>query len=161
MIRNILLLLAMVMASAFPPAAFGSGFPDPQGKSREQMFKEIQEFKLKYLAQEIKLEENQREPFFKLYNEMSEKRMALMREARSAEKAVRGNKDATDEDYMKATKAMDKAKADDAAIEKEYDAKFSKILTHKQIYELKRAEESFRRKMDEMRHRGNNKKHKK
>lgn len=161
MIRNLLLILVMTVTAFSSQAAPSGGFPNPEGKSKEQMFKEIQEFKLKYLAQEIELKEDQREPFFQLYDEMTQKRWKVMNAARKAEKAVKQNKDATEADYQAASNAMTKARAEDAAIEKEYDAKFAKFLTQKQIYKLKQAEDSFRKKMDEMRHKHKKPKHEK
>ncbi len=47
---------------------------------------------------------------------------------------------------------MTDAKAKDAEISKRYDEKFSRLLTAKQVYKMKDAEEGFRRKMHEMRH---------
>ena len=46
---------------------------------------------------------------------------------------------------------MVSAKAKDAEISKRYEEKFAKLLTPKQRYKLKDAEESFRKKMQEMR----------
>ena len=46
---------------------------------------------------------------------------------------------------------MNRAKAEDAAIEKSYDEKFSQFLSQKQIYKMKTAENEFRKKMQEMR----------
>lgn len=129
-------------------------YPSPDGKSREQIFKEIQEFKMKYLAQEMELKEDQRQQFIELYDEMSRRRFALMKSARDIEKRVKKIKDATEEDYQSVTEAWNKAKVEDAEIEKEYDAKFSVFLTQKQIFKMKTAEESFRKKMEEMRHKG-------
>ena len=126
--------------------------PNPEGKTKEQIFKEIQEFKLKYLAQEMDLKEDQQQKFFDLYNEMTAKRFAVMREARRMEKKVRKDGDATEDDYKAVTEAINKAKAQDASIEKEYDAKFSTFLSQKQIFKMKSAEDSFRKKLEEMRH---------
>ena len=47
---------------------------------------------------------------------------------------------------------MTEAKEKDAEIEKKYDAIFSEFLTSKQVYKMKDAEEKFRNKMHEMRH---------
>ena len=113
---------------------------------------------MKYLAQEMDLRDDQQQKFFDLYNEMSAKRFAAMREARRLEKKVKKNKDATEDDYKTVTEAINKAKAEDASIEKEYDAKFSVFLSQKQIFKMKSAEESFRKKMEEMRHKKHTKK---
>jgi hypothetical protein len=134
-------------------AAFSASAQNSDGKSREQMMKEIREFKLKFLAQEIDLKEDQKARFIELYSEMSDKRAECMKDALRMERSVKKNADATEADYQKATDAMTKAKAEDAAIEKAYDDKFAQFLSQKQIYKMKEAENEFRKKMSEMRHR--------
>lgn len=121
-------------------------------KDREQMMKELQEFKLKFLAQEMELKEEQQPRFFELYNEMSGKRRECMREAWEMDRRVKESADATEADYQMAAEAMNKAREEDVEIEKEYDGKFAEFLTSKQIYKMKSAEQEFRRKMSEMRH---------
>lgn len=150
MIRHIL--LAIILLFVGSGMSFANDCPSPEGKSREQMFREIQEFKMKYLAQEMELKEDQQKTFFDLYDEMCRKRFAAMKAARDIEKSVRKKENATEADYQSVTEAMNKAKAQDASIEKEYDAKFSKFLSQKQIFKMKAAEDSFRKKMEEMRH---------
>lgn len=122
------------------------------GKNRQQMMKELLEFKIKYVAQEIELQDDQMEPFAQLYKEMSIKRRDCMMEAWKLEKKVKRNDAATEADYEAAAEAMNKAKAEDAAIEKAYDDKFAEFLTPKQVYKMKVAENEFRKKMEEMRH---------
>lgn len=124
------------------------------------MWKELQEFKIKFLAQEIDLKDDQKERFAELYNEMTQKRMDCFKETRSLEKKIKDLKDnASDEDYKAVSEAMDKARTQDAEIERQYDEKFSEFLTSKQLYKLKQAEGKFRDKMAEMR--GKKGKHKK
>lgn len=127
------------------------------GKGHEQMMKEIREFKLKYLAQEMSLAPDQQAQFVDLYTEMSDKRDAVMQKAWRLERKVRKNKDATEQEYREAADAMRDARIQDSKIEKEYDEKFSKFLTSKQMFKMKSAENEFRRKMEEMRHRNRKK----
>ena len=75
-----------------------------------------------------------------------------MKKARSLKKKLKKNPDATEEDYQKVTDSMNKAKAEAASIEKEYDEKFAEFLSQKQIFKMKSAENEFRQKMEEMRH---------
>jgi len=56
MVKHILLsLMLIVMAAGNAMASAGCCPPPPEGKSKEQMFREIQEFKMKFLAQEMDL----------------------------------------------------------------------------------------------------------
>lgn len=151
MTRKLLLFLFLILGVSVSVCAQGPG-PDHGKKDRDKMMKEVREFKIKYIAQEIELQDNQKEQFVALYNEMSDKRDGVMREAFKLERKVKRDSNATEADYKAAADAMNKARAEDAAIEKEYDEKFAKFLTSKQIYKMKSAEEEFRRKMEEMRH---------
>ena len=75
----------------------------------------------------------------------------LFKATRGIEKKLReGNP--SEQEYTEACRAMTEAKEKDAEIEKKYDAIFSEFLTSKQVYKMKDAEEKFRNKMHEMRH---------
>lgn len=158
MARKILVL--MVTALCFTMGAFA--YSDKQkGKDPEKMWKELQEFKLKFLAQEMELKDEQKDRFIELYNEMSEKRRDVMMRAWNVERKVKKNTAATEDDYRDASQAMQKARDEDSAIEKSYDEKFSQFLSSKQIYKMKDAEQKFRQKMNEMRKNKERKHHKK
>lgn len=146
--KYILLLLVCIFALPLTALADGNkgGNKDPK-----QMWKELQEFKLKFLAQEMDLDDNLKEPFFNLYNQMSEEKWKVFRKIREQEKALKKKENPTDEDYVALNKAMTSAKEQDAAIDKKYDEKFAKILSAKQIVKMKNAEEKFRRQMEKMR----------
>ncbi len=147
MVKHLLLILLLIIGAATPAVAQKHDKHD-----RDKMMKELREYKIKFLAQEMDLEGEQKTRFAELYNEMQEKRQDCMREAWKMERNLKKNKDATEADYQAVTDAMSKAKAEDAAIEKAYDEKFSKFLTQKQIFKMKEAENEFRKKMSEMRH---------
>lgn len=147
MTKHLLLILALIMGCYVSAMAQRSG-----DKKSENMMKELQEFKIKFIAQEIDLKESQKADFVELYSEMNSKRIEVMRDAWKMERELKKNKDASEADYQAVTDAMTKAKAKDAEIEKSYDEKFAKILSQKQIYKMKEAEEEFRKKMTEMRH---------
>lgn len=120
------------------------------GKSRSEMRREMREFHLKFLAQEIDLKEDQQKPFFDTYKAMMEEKGQVFRETRRLEKQLKDGK-ATEQEYESVTNALTAAKQKDAAIEKKYDEKLAKILSPKQLYKLKEAEEKWRDKMQQMR----------
>lgn len=120
------------------------------GKSRSEMHKEMREFHLKFLAQEIDLKEDQQKAFFDTYKAMMDEKRKVFHETRSLEKRLKdGN--ASEQEYESVTNALTSAKEKDAAIEKKYDEKFDKILSPKQLYQLKEAEKKWRAKMQQMR----------
>ena len=140
--------LILMIIVALPPLYAG----DDDSAKKEKMFKEMREFKMKYLAKEIDLSDAQKQKFFELYDEMSNQRDACYREVRKMEKKLKKDgKDATEEDYQNVTAALNKANAAAAEIEKTYNDKFAEFLSPKQIYKLKEAEKTFREKLEEMR----------
>lgn len=120
-------------------------------KSREEMRKELDEFKMKFIAQEIDLKDNQKEQFVELYSKMNAEKRKVFSNAMKLERKLRHSKDATESEYAAASKAMAEAKVKDQEIERRFDEKFSAFLSSKQIFQMKIAEEKFRRKMESMR----------
>lgn len=147
MVKHLLLLLSLVIGCTFT-----SFSQNHDGKKGENMRKELREFKVKFIAQEIDLKDDQKERFVELYNEMTDKRFEAMHDAWKMDRDLRKKENATEAEYQAVTDAMTKARAKDAAIEQSYDEKFSKFLSQKQIFKMKEAEEEFRKKMSEMRH---------
>lgn len=122
------------------------------GKKREEMRKELEEFKMKFIAQEMDLKESQQKQFFEVYGQMQDERIRLFEQTRALERKLKRNPDATEADYAAMSKAITEAKQKDAEIEEKYDAKFAMFLSGKQIFKMKDAEEKFRRKMHQMVH---------
>lgn len=139
-----LLLVCLPMSAKKP----GEGSCCPPEKFR----KEIREFKLKFLAQEMDLREDQQKQFFTLYTQMSDEKEALMRSVRQAVEKVEKMDNATESDYRSAAEAMTRAREQELAIDKKYEEKFSTFLTKKQIFKMNEAERKFRDKLNEMRH---------
>lgn len=125
-------------------------------KSREEMRREFREFKIKFIAQEIDLKEDQQKQFVELYDRMCDERTKIFEQTRRLERKVKKDPQATEEDYAAVSRAITEAREKDAAIEKKYDARFSAFLSSKQIFKMKTAEEKFRNKMHEMRHKRKN-----
>lgn len=126
---------------------------------RKKMFEEVQEFKMKYLAQEMNLSEEQKVKFFEIYSEFSKSREECFKDVRKLERKLKKSEQPSEEEYQKLTDARNKANIEFAEIEKNYDEKFSEFLTSKQIYEMKEGEKNFRNKLEEMR-RDKHKEHK-
>lgn len=142
--------IILLIASIF--AILPADAQQRKGKDHDTMFKEVQDFKLKFLAQEMELREDQQKKFFELYNQMSDEKGKLFRETKNLEKKLTDSKDASDSEYEAVSKAITAAKEKDAEIEKKYDEKFSQFLSAKQVFKMKEAEGKFRDKMREMRH---------
>lgn len=126
-------------------------FAQKKHGNKAEMRKELRDFKMKFLAQEMDLKEDQQKKFFELYTQMSDEKEKLFKDTRSLERSLRDKKDATDAEYERVSDAITQAKAKEAEIDKKYDAKFSQFLSKKQIFKMKGAEDQFRHKMHEMR----------
>lgn len=128
-----------------------------QKKDKKEMRKQVHEFKLKYLAQEMEISGDKEKKFIEVYNQMSQEKRAIYKEIKTQEKKIKNSANATDADYKAATSAIASAKEKEAAIDKKYEEKFAKFLTPKQIFKMREAEEKFRAKMREMKHKNKNK----
>lgn len=123
----------------------------PSGKDGKKMSKEIREFKLKYLAQEMELTEEQQKPFFELYTQLMDEYNKTFRQVKVLKKKIKSLDSPSDKDYEALSKATSDAKAKAVEIERNYDTRFAEFLTQKQIYKMKDSEEKFRKKVREMR----------
>lgn len=138
------LLLFLAFLLAIP------GYAQKRQKSQEDMKREILDFKLKFLAQEMDLKEDQQKQFFELYSQMESEKYGLYKEARKAEKKVKEDPNASDEDFQRAAEMTSEAKMKEAKIEEKYNEKFKTFLSPKQMYAMKQAEDKFREKLREM-----------
>jgi len=115
---------------------------------RDNWFREMQRVKHEYLVKELGLTKDQQTKFFPVYDAMDEEMRRTFDGIRSMEHQIRKKGDkATDIELERAADAMFNVKSKEAAIEKAYYQKFKKLLTKKQLFNLKRAERHFQRKM--------------
>lgn len=120
-------------------------------QGRGDVSKELQEYKIKYLAQEMDLKPDQQTRFIEVYTRMSNEKQKIFRAAHDVERKVRSDNSASSADYQRANEAMSQAKIREGQIDKKYDAEFKKFLTDKQIYKMKEAEKKFREKLKQLR----------
>lgn len=112
--------------------------------------KELKEFKMKFVAQEINLRDDQRSSFTEVYSRMMEEEHAIFRQVGEANRRLKETANPTAADYEYVNSVMVDVKAKAAALEKKYDEEFAKFLTPEQRYQMKEAEQKFRRKMEQM-----------
>ncbi len=93
MTKHLLLILALIIGCSATSFA-----QKHDGKKGDNMMKELREFKVKFIAQEIDLKEDQKARFIELYNEMTDKRVEAMRDAWKMERELKKNKHATEAD---------------------------------------------------------------
>lgn len=145
MITRVLLIVTLALSSL-------SAAAHPQHKNergdRSEWYKEMGKYKAEFMASELKLTDEQKKNFIQLYQEMESTSSKMAHETRQLEKQVRQKGEAaTDTELEKAAEARAELKAKQGALEKEYFAKFKKILTPKQLFKLGDAEKAFARKL--------------
>lgn len=123
---------------------------DKHGKSREEMRRELREYKLNFLAEEMDLDEAAKAKFAEIFEENFDAQSQLFRESHKAKKELDAKKNPTDEDYNAYQKVQNSVKQREQALDARYRDKLSKVLNSKQMYKLQQGEEKFRAKMQEM-----------
>lgn len=112
-------------------------------KNKEDRKKEFLEIKLKFLADEIDLKEDQKKQFEELYSQMEAERRQTFKKIKGIEKKMSEKRDASEADYESAVEDLQKAKDEMTVIEKKYDEKFANFLSKKQLFKLHEAEQKF------------------
>lgn len=127
-------------------------------KSRKEMRQEMEEFKRKFFAQEMELTGEARDKFYEIDKKHSEAVGKCFHEKRAAEKKLKAIAQPTDNDYATYQKTIEAVKVRQEAADKEFDAECKKILSPKQQFKLKEAQEKFRAKMQELKAKKKNRK---
>lgn len=113
---------------------------------RKEWYAKMRQHKHDFIEDELDLTDEQETKFFPIYDTMEDELHKVQRETRKLEKQV-ASKTATDVEYDAASKAIIELKKKEADIELKYFDKFKTVLSSKQIFELKRAEKKFTRKI--------------
>ena len=99
------------------------------------------------IIRELGLTQTQQKQFMPLYEQMEREVYQVNRNARVLADAVEKKKNPSDQDYEAAAWALSNTRVQEGEIEAKYFEKFAKILTKKQLYQLKQAEAKFTREM--------------
>lgn len=120
---------------------------DNNNSNRSQWTKEMLEYKHDFIAEQTEMTQAQRDKFMPLYEAMEKEVFAIHRTAREQAKKISSTTKASDQDYANAARAMSQVKVKEGEIEGRYFDKFSKILSKKQMFQLKQAELKFSKQM--------------
>lgn len=117
-------------------------------RDRTEWFKEMSRYKAGYLADALKLTDEQKTKFVPVYEEFQNATLALTRDLRKAERELRRKgKDATDEELSRIAEQESDMKVKQAQLEREYFTKFQTILTPRQLFDMSQAERKFTRQL--------------
>lgn len=139
-------ILFIILVVAFFAPINSTVAKDKKKADRKEWFAKVREHKHDFIEDELDLTDAQETKFFLIYDAMEDELLKLQRETRKLERQV-ADKKATDVEYDAATKAIIELKKKEADIELKYFDKFKTVLSSKQLFELKRAEKKFTRKI--------------
>ena len=144
-LRYIFLTLILVMAMTDTVSA--KARPDDKKPDRQEWFRQMRQFKHKFLVKELSLTKQQQDEFFPLYDAMQQEIEKVQQQVRQAERKIlrAKNSSVSDADYLQAARVATEAKAREGAVEEMYFDKFSKVLSAKQMFDLHFAERKFTR----------------
>ena len=114
---------------------------------RTKFATDMYQAKHEMIIEELGLTPTQQKQFMPLYEQMEREIYQVNRNARALANEVEKKKNPTDKDYEAAASALSNTRIQEGDIEAKYFDKFSKILTKKQLFQLKQAEMKFTREM--------------
>jgi Spy/CpxP family protein refolding chaperone len=118
-----------------------------QQKGRTKFANDMYQAKHEMIIQELGLTQTQQKEFMPLYEQMEREIYEVNRNARALASEVEKKKNPSDRDYEAAASALSNTRVQEGDIEAKYFEKFSKILSKKQLFQLKQAELKFTREM--------------
>ena len=137
----------MFLLTALPITAQNRG-PKKDGDKPdfEKWFKEVREFKHKFMVKELNLTDDQKNAFFKILDNTEDEINEVSRKSREVVKEINEKKDkVTSEDYEKASKILFEQKQKEAEIELKAYNEYKKVLSAEQLFKLKDADWKFTR----------------
>ena len=118
-----------------------------QQNGRTKFASDMYQAKHEMIIQELGLTMTQQKQFMPLYEQMEREIYQVNRNARALAREVENKKNPSDRDYEAAASALSRTRIQEGEIEAKYFEKFSKILSKKQLFQLKQAEVKFTREM--------------
>jgi len=116
-------------------------------KNRTKFATDMYQAKHEMIIEELGLTPTQQKQFMPLYEQMEREIYQVNRNARTLAKEVEKKRNPTDKEYEAAASALSNTRVQEGDIEAKYFEKFSKILSKKQLFQLKQTEVKFTREM--------------
>ena len=134
--RIVSILILTIIIAATAPA-----------QSRNKFATDMYQAKHEMIIEELGLTQTQQKQFMPLYEQMEKEIYQVNRNARALANEVEKKTNPSDRDYEAAASALSNTRMREGEIEAKYFEKFSKILSKKQLFQLKQAEVKFTREM--------------
>ena len=110
---------------------------------RTRWMNEVRNQKYEFIVKETDMTKDQQDEFLPIYKEMEKAIFTANQEARALELKVTNQTRTTEAEYAAAALMLARVKQREGDIEMEYYQKFERILSKKQLFQLKRAENKF------------------
>lgn len=118
-----------------------------QNKAQSKFATDMYQAKHEMIIEELGLTPTQQKQFMPLYEQMEREVYQVNRNARALANEVEKKKNPSDRDYEAAASALSRTRVQEGEIESKYFEKFSKILSKKQLFQLKQTERKFTQEM--------------
>lgn len=146
--RRLLLIFSIILLSI---SGTNLQAQDKKGdKPRHEMRREMQEYKMKFLAKEMGISGEKQAKFFEAYIAFAKTQDALFEEMRKARNTLERKSNPADADYESFRKTQNSVKDRETAADAEYRKALDKILTPRETFLLQEGENKFREKMQEL-----------
>ena len=136
---------ALILLIALLIGGFCGAYAQDNAESTSRWLTEMREYKHSFLARELNLNRDQQQKFFAVYDKMEDEINKLNSDIRTMQRRISQAEDGTvsDLEYDMAIQAIYEAKAKEAEIEARYLPELKEVLTKKQLFDLKNAEQRF------------------
>lgn len=152
-IFNILIICTTILACS---PVYAQGKRHHRDKAdREAWMQKMKEFKHSFLISELKLEDNQVDEFFEIYDARESERMAIEGRIRKMEREIDKkieNNTITERELEECIEEQYDSKEELAEIDERYEDEFSRVLSKTQHFKLPRVERKFNRELMKRRH---------
>lgn len=141
----ILVAVLSLASSAVAQQAESSTEGNHNAEQRREWMREMRQNKHQFLARQLELTDEQREPFFTVYDNTEDRLNEVMERTRAIEREVENKTNATDQELDAAIDSLFTLRQHEAEIEAESLVQYRRILTRQQLFKLKKAERKFTR----------------
>lgn len=111
--------------------------------NRKMNMADYEKRKREYVTKEAGLTQDEAGKYFPLSNELTQKKFILHRDHRDKMQKIKETRNISDEEYKRMLEDDVDTKLKEAALDKEYAAKFEKVLSPEKLFKAQRAERDF------------------
>ncbi|WP_148038883.1 hypothetical protein [Proteiniphilum sp. X52] len=112
-------------------------------QNRKMNMADYEKRKKEYVTKEAGLTQEEASKYFPLSNELTQKKFTLHRSHRDKVQRIKDNSNISDEEYRRMLEDDVDVKLKEAELDKEYSAKFEKVLSPEKLFKAQQAERNF------------------